>query len=339
MVTVLSRGYGLIALAAAVLLSSTLEYVSASICAKKLFHHLSPRRRYLGRTECRELFGFGIYRFIWIVANQLIFYTDSVVIGLFVNAAAITYYAIAGSLINYGRNVVSLAADTFYPGATRLDAKQDTKGLQDLYILGTRITLIIGLPLCVGFLLLGKQFIGLWMGPAYAVSALYLSILTIPQFASMAQYISAVVLVAMAKHRVLAYLTLAEGVTNLALSMYLVRKMGVVGVAWGTVIPHAITTTLVVPLYTMRALNMKWRDYLLGGFLPAVAAAIPGAAVCYAVSVLIRASSWPGFVLAVFAVATATAVTSFFGCLSAAQRAIILNRFRRQPQTVAKVTI
>ena len=147
--------------------------------------------------------------------------------------------------------------------------------------------------ICAGFLLLGKQFIALWMGPAYTVSAIYLSVLTIPQFASMAQYISAVVLVAMAKHRVLAYVTLGEGIVNLALSIILVRKIGLVGVAWGTVIPHAINTTLVVPFFTLRTLNMRWRDYIVGGFVRPVAAAVPSVAVCYAISVLLRTPSWP----------------------------------------------
>ena len=130
-ILVLSRGHGLIALALVTLVASTAEYVSAALCAKALYRPLLPRRSYVSWVGCKSLFTFGIYRFIWIVANQLIFYTDSLVIGVFLNAAAITYYVIAGSLINYGRNIVSLASDTFFPAATKLDAKNDLAGLRE----------------------------------------------------------------------------------------------------------------------------------------------------------------------------------------------------------------
>src|ERR1039457_1206567 len=112
------------------------------------------------------------------------------------------------------------------------------------------------------------------MGPAYAISPLYLIVLTIPQFSSMSQYISALILVGMAKHKVLAYVTLAEGIANLLLSIILVRKIGLIGVAWGTVIPHAISTAVVIPYFTLHAVRMKWSDYVVKGFVRPIVAAI-----------------------------------------------------------------
>jgi len=327
-VVALSRGHGLIALALITLFSSSAEYFSAALCAKGLYPRLRPRFQYLEVKRCRELFGFGIYRFIWIVANQLIFYTDTVVIGVFLNAAAITYYAIAGSLINYGRNIVSLAADTFSPAATRLDAKSDQAGLQDLLIMGTRVGLAVGLPLCLGFLFLGRQFIVLWMGPAYAISAVYLVVLTIPQFISVSQYISAQILVGMAKHKVLAYVTLFEGLTNLLLSVFLVRKIGLIGVAWGTAIPHIISMSLVIPWYTLHTLKMSWSRYLVKGFVRPIIAALPAALLCYAFSIFVLKPSWLVFVLEVIPVGVTSALTSYFICLSPAQRSVATAQFR-----------
>src|ERR1035441_5591055 len=333
-VIVLSRGHGLIALAAVALFSSSAEYLSAALCAKRMYPRLNPRRRYVELARCKELFNFGIYRFIWIVANQLIFYTDTLVIGIFLNAAAITYYVIAGSLINYGRNIVSLAADTFYPAATRLDARNDMTGLQDLLVLGTRIALAVGLPLCLGFLFLGKQFIVLWMGPAYAVSAAYLIVLTIPQVSSMSQYISALILVGMAKHKVLAYVTLLEGIANLVLSIILVRKIGLIGVAWGTAIPHAITTTLVIPFYTLRALEMRWSDYVVRGFVRPILAAVPAAGACYAFSILVVSPSWLVFGCEVLAVGLISALVNYYVGLSPEQRSLFVDKLRNKMAAV-----
>lgn len=327
-VLALSHGRGLIALATIWLFCSMSEYCALMIFAKRLYRPLRISWRHASMGTCKGLFGFGVYRFLWIVSNQLIFYTDSVVIGIFLGAKAITFYAIAGSLVNYGRNVVSLAADTFAPVASRLDAKSDWIGLQKLQILGTRITLLIGLPMCLGFLFLGKQFIVLWMGSQYAVSALYLTVLTIPQFTSMTQYISAQVLVGMARHKVLAYIAFAEGTANLLLSIFLVRRIGLVGVAWGTAIPHLITTSVVIPIYTLRTLRMTWSTYIREGFVRPIVSAFPAAALCYVFSVVVVRPFWALFAAEVIAAAATVGLTSYFVCLTAQQRASLQNRVR-----------
>jgi O-antigen/teichoic acid export membrane protein len=328
-VVLLKSGHGLIAVALVALLMSVAQYSTMAILAKSLHPALKLRIHFVDRAAFKELFGFGIYRFIWIVANQLIFYSDSVVIGIFVNAGAITYFAIAGTLINYGRTFVSLVTDTFYPAATRMDAKNDMDGLRELLILGTKITLLIALPLCIGFVFLGEQFITLWMGKTYASSAIFLVVLTIPQFTGLSQYVSALVLAGMAKHRILAFIVITEGVVNLLLSIILVRKMGLIGVAWGTVIPDVICTALIIPFYTLRILNLGVREYVTRAFLRPVLASLPIAALGYAFSRMVASVSWSLFGSEVAIICGVFAVLSYFLCLDTQQRAIVTGKLAR----------
>jgi len=256
----------------------------------------------------------------------MIFYSDSVVIGIFLSAGAITYFAIAGSLVNYVRNVVSLLTDTFYPAATRMDAKQDFAGLRELLILGTRIAVLVALPLCLGLVFLGEQFIVLWMGPAYASSAVFLTVLIIPQITATSQYVSALILAGMAKHKVLAYLALAEGVVNIVLSIVLVRRIGLIGVAWGTAIPDIICTAIIVPWYTLHVLKMNFREYATKVFLRPVIAALPLAALGYVFSRSIQNPSWLVFGAEVVAMTGLFSVTSYFMCLTVGQRVSLRDR-------------
>jgi O-antigen/teichoic acid export membrane protein len=325
----LKLGYGLVAIAAIALLINVAEY-SAMVCfARKLHPTVQLSVKLIDRQTFRELFGFGIYRFIWMVATQLIFYTDSIVIGIFLGAGAITYYAIAGSLINYGRTVVSLVTDTFYPAATRMDARQDFAGLRELLILGTRISLLVSLPLCLGYVFLGKQFITLWMGKQYSVSWIYLVVLTIPQFTGMSQYVSALVLAGMARHKVLAYLMLGEGVLNLILSIILVRRIGLIGVAWGTVIPDVICTAVIIPWYTLRIVKLTAQEYVGRAFVRPVISILPALGLGYAFSVLVQTPSWALFGGEVAAICGTVAVVSFFLCLDSKHRAMAHERVRR----------
>jgi O-antigen/teichoic acid export membrane protein len=321
----LRHGYGLVALALIALAITIGQYSAMAFFAKTLYRPLRVNLRLVSGAALKELFGFSIYRFIWIVANQLIFYSDALVIGIFLGAAAVTPYAIAGSLINYGRNLVSLVTDTLYPVAARMDAEKNIAGLQQLLILGTRVALLVTLPLCLGFLFLGRQFITLWMGPALADSAILLIVLTIPQFGSMSQGASALILAAMAKHRAFAYFALAEGVANLILSIILVRKMGLIGVAWGTVIPNLICSSFVVPFYTVRVLKMNLREYLLKAYLRPVICALPLVAMGYAFS-HVEAAPWLMFGAEALAMCVVFGAASYFLCLEPSQRAVLTSR-------------
>ncbi len=322
----LQHGYGLVALALIALAITVVQYSAMAFFAKALYRPLKLRIHDVNWVGCRDLFGFSIYRFIWITANQLIFYSDAVVIGIFLGAAAITPYAIAGTLINYGRNIVSLVTDTLYPAAARMDAKADLAGLQRLLVVATRIALLVTLPLCLGFLFLGRQFITLWMGPAYADSAVLLMVLTIPQFGSMSQYGSVLILTGMARHRALAYFALTEGLANVILSVILVQQMGLIGVAWGTVIPHLICTTVVVPLYALRVLKMNMTDYFLKAYLRPALCALPVVALGYRFSML-ETTSWLRFTAEALSICGVFGVMSYFLCLYSEQRAAVAARF------------
>jgi O-antigen/teichoic acid export membrane protein len=318
----LRHGYGLVTLAFIALTITLVQYAAMALFAKRLYRPLKIGIAHVNWRGCRNLLGFSIYRFIWTVANQLIFYSDSIVIGIFLGAAAITPFAIASALINYGRNIVSLLTDTLYPVAARMDSRNDTAGLQQLLVLGTRMALLVTLPLCFGLLFLGRQFITLWMGPQYADSAVILMVLTIPQFGSMSQYASALVLTGMARHRALAYIALAEAVANVALSVVLVQRMGLIGVAWGTVLPHLITTTIIVPIYTLHVVKLDPAEYLRQVYLRPALCALPLLVLGY-MWLGVEHTSWPRLASQAIAMCVVFGLASFFYCLDRGQRALI----------------
>jgi O-antigen/teichoic acid export membrane protein len=328
-VIALSSGHGIIALAMVTIFASASEYLATFSCAKYLYRPLAVSWRSISIAKFKELFHFGIYRFVWIIANQLIFYTDSVVIGVFLGAASITYYAIAGSLVNYGRNIVSLASDTLYPAATRYDSTNDFEGLRKLLILGTQLGLFIGIPLCCGYFFLGSQFIRLWMGPGYNLSATILVILTVPQIFSMSQYASGIILVGMARHKILAQVAFVEGVVNLALSIILAKKIGLIGVAVGTVIPHMISTMIVVPIYTLRVVRLSVRQYIVSAYGGPLLCGLPTALLAYAFSVLVHRPSVGIFAGEALALGGTFMILVYFISLTGTQREYVNSSVRR----------
>lgn len=328
-VVALRSGYGVVALAWIALACSCMEYAITVITAKRLLPTLSVGRAWVDWQRGRELLGFGVFRFIWIISNQLVFYSSELVIGFFLGAGSITPYAIAVSILSYMRNIISLSTDTFAPAATRLDGHDDAQGLRELLIMGTQMTLIVALPMCFGLLFLGHQFIVLWMGPEHAYSAVLLAVLVVPQFVSLAQYMSTRILICMGRHHMLAYIGIAEGVTNLILGAILVQRMGLIGVAVGAAIPHIITSAVLIPWYTLRTLNMSWREYITSYIRPLLASA-PAAGLSYFFSVTVTQLSWRVFLGEVLVVCASAAVTGWFVCVTPKQRVAVLLKIRQK---------
>jgi O-antigen/teichoic acid export membrane protein len=333
----LNAGKGLIAMALITVSVAFAEYAAMWICARRLYPALRVAPRWVTFAGCKELLTFSVYRLIWILASQLIYYTDSVVIGLWLNAAAITYFTIAASLITYGRNIVMRLTDAFGPSATRLDAHGDAAGMQRLLVTGTKTSLLVGLPLCVGYLFLGGQFIELWMGSSYSTSAMLLAALTVAQLFGISQYIATTILTAMARHQILAWLALGSGVANVLLSIVLVQRFGLMGVAWGTVIPEIICTGIIVPAFTLSVVRVPIGTYLVEGYLKPLIAAAPAAVLAWLLASAVRTPSWMLFVMEVAAVCAAFAVTSALVCFSSAQRTAVLQKIRTvlHPEAVA----
>lgn len=317
----LKLGYGLVGLALVALLITVAQYTALTIFVRFHYHPLKLGPRYADRETARKLWSFGIYRFVWIVANQLIYYSSSVVIGVFLGARSIAFYAIAASLISYARNVVSLVTDPFAPAATRMNAQDNLEGLRRVMLFATTMALLITLPLCIGLIAFGEAFIVLWMGAEYAVSSQILTILVISQFLSMPQYVSALVLAGMARHRMLAYLALFEGLANVLFSFFLITRLDLAGVAWASVIPNAICAGLIVPLYTLKQLRMPVRTYIAMAWLRPLACAIPIALLAALIAPRGHSLSWLGLAAKACAVGGVFAATSLFVCFTPEQRA------------------
>jgi peptidoglycan biosynthesis protein MviN/MurJ (putative lipid II flippase) len=120
------------------------------------------------------------------------------------------------------------------------------------------------------------------MGPQYgAVSGSLLQILLINQVLTVANLTSCGIVYGMAKHRPLAAWALFEAVTNLLLSVFLVQRIGIYGVAWGTAIAGVICNLVFWPRYVSKLLQLPVRSYLVKAWGYAALAAVPFAAACW----------------------------------------------------------
>ena len=275
----------------------------------------------------RRILGYGFYVIVNNVGEKIIAATDAIIVGVFMPITAVAYYAVAGSLIGYVRSLLSTSAYIFNPLASELHSLRQGDQLAGAFLLGVKICVLISLPIVASFVLLGKQFIGLWMGVEFAApSSTVLAILAVAVFFSSPQYVISSVLYGMSKHRIIAVLRIAEAVANLGLSIALVRHMGLAGVALGTAIPSAIIAALVLPIVAVRPLGVALARFYEHAYVRPLISITPFAVASYWIGHDFPATDLLGFFLRILALLLLYVPCAFFVVLSRTERMLLLTR-------------
>jgi O-antigen/teichoic acid export membrane protein len=297
-VVLLRSGHGILGLA---LWELSVAAVINSILIR-LARRAYPELRYSLDRPDRELFrqfvSYSFHVFLIQCATVVIYYMDNLVVGTFISAAAVTFYSIGGSLLDYLRQVVTSVTTIFMPLASNFEARGENSELRRLLIQGTRLALLVSLPIALGLYFRGHTFIELWMGKQYGpLSGHIVRILLIAQVFSIANFTSGNIAFGMAKHRPFAIAVVTESVANLTLSIILVKRIGITGVAWGTVVPNLVVQLLFWPRYICKVLEMPVHRYLWESWVRPGLAVVPFGIACYLTDIHWEATRLAQFML------------------------------------------
>lgn len=251
----LHRGYGLLTVAFITMSLPLAMSAIRGVIAQRLVT-IPFGWRYVDRESFKQVANYGSVTFMIIVAARLRFKSDAVIIGTFLSAAAITRFSIGSRLVDYAGETVSSLAQIFTPMASQFHATGDYNGLRKIFISGNRACAFIMFPIAVALIVMGKSVIEAWVGPKYISSYIILLIALIPATLYNAQTTSNRILFGMSMHKALATVVLIEGVSNIILSIALVRPLGIVGDTIGTAIPLFCTAVFFLPRHLCRKLEV-----------------------------------------------------------------------------------
>lgn len=278
----LSIGYGIVALSLIQLVLAIATGVFSAYMALSLLKGAGMRlqlvrlswRRFM--TMARRVAGYSYFVFINNIGQKIVLVSDAIIIGIFMPVASVTFYAIAGSLIGYLRSLVIATAQVFNPLTSHYASLKDNARVQQVLIRGSRLSIFISLPVIAAYVIMGREFIGLWMGAEYMQQAGdVLIILAVIYLFSSPHHVISSVLYGLSQHRLLSYLRIAEAIINLTLCIILVQKLGLIGVAIGTAIPHVIMTAIVLPILVTRTVKLPLWQYFYGAYSGPLLAIIP----------------------------------------------------------------
>ena len=276
----LARGYHVRAVVAGSVTVDLLTYIGYAWTAKRAFPPLRLRLSSFRPSLVREVTAFSLYVFVISIAAQIGFNLDNIVVGAALGTSVVAVYAVTLRLAEAQRNLSNQFNTLMFPVVVRYGAMNNPRALRRMLIEGTRLslTLVCGLTVClIGF---GRPLIARWMGPGFEAAVVPLYILAVTGVVLIGQAPLGNILLGTGRHRLVAFVSLGEAVANLALSVLLVRRFGLVGVALGTAIPVAIANIFILAPAVCRQLDFEPFEFArLVGMAPLVGVVVSSLAI------------------------------------------------------------
>lgn len=275
-VVALLAGYRLLALAWVTFFSGLPKIAAYVVLSRRQCPWLRFRLQSgLGRWT-KQLLSYGFFALVAQLSDQLRINADAFVITAFVGLAAVTHFRVAGLMVVYFSALMNAVVGSIQPWFSRMDGAGDQKGVQRTFIFSTKLAIVVASFVGFGFVAWGRPFIQRWMGVSYLDAYPCLVVLALGNVVALGQCPSRFLFYSISKHRVFALINVVDGVLNLALSLWLVRTMGIFGVALGTFIPEVLVKLIAQPLYVCHVSGIAYRVYMreLGRSALIVAAAL-----------------------------------------------------------------
>lgn len=114
-----------------------------------------------------EMFKFAFFIFLNMLADRIIWSSGQVILGFTSGKLSITYYSLAFFLVSSFSAMSFVTANTFYPAFAAAAEKGGIEAVRSLFWKTGRLQFRLTLLFISGFLLIGREFIQVWLGPGF----------------------------------------------------------------------------------------------------------------------------------------------------------------------------
>ncbi len=279
-------GYGVVTLAIisgmVVLLSTVLYYMVARILMPEL------RLRIFGfdKKTFAPLFNYGFFISLASMSDIIRAFAAPVTAGIVFGAAFVTHFNIAVVLGRYSVSIISSAFSVLMPVFGQLLGDKNNDKIQKVFFMAMNITVIISVFIFGGMILLGNDFIHLWMGAAYTDAYPALAIISVGLMIAIMQNPVITLMQGMGLAKVYAVTNGIEAILNI-IFCFLLGKYGMMGLALSITIPMLLVKLLIQPYAILT--HTKWNIYLFyKNILSQLFLAVIGVIISWAIFLLLR---------------------------------------------------
>ena len=198
---------------------------------------------HFGWSHLKSLSSFSFWSFLVSGGGLVFVYSDSVMIGYFLNNADVGVYRVIFQFTSLAVLTTAVLRSTLWPRVSRWDKIGETGLIEESLSRAFTYSLILALPLFVGGALLGDRLLYFFYGADF-VSYTTLMILFIVQIVNIFQFFFNTYMMAMDQLKELFKITVVAVIANVALNVALIPVMGISGAAVATLVTMSLNAVL-----------------------------------------------------------------------------------------------
>ena len=259
-VAVLVAGYGLVELVAATTLVRTVSLFALVWTAWRVYPGLRLSPALVRRARLKEVTGFSVYMLILDWSLRVNYSADALIVGALLGTTAVAVWTVGQRLADVAHQLARQLSDVLFPIVVDSDAARRGDRLALILVQGTRLSLALAMPACVGLIVLADRVVEAWVGPDFEASVFVVQVLAAAVIVRIGAASASVILKGARHPRLNAWTNATVAAVNITLSLVLIRRFGLSGVAVATLIPVAVANGCVLFPAACRRVAIPVRD-------------------------------------------------------------------------------
>jgi O-antigen/teichoic acid export membrane protein len=232
---VFHRG-GLAAMGAAVAVANFASYAIALSAWQRWAPEVRLRLSLVSRGYGQRIGGYSVALAVWFAGMLMVSGLDLTIVAKF-DYSATAFYAVAATLTGFVAQAQGAIFAALLPASAVLSARNDALKLGDVLTTSTRYGMFILLAMVLALISAGRFILRIWVGSNYAVHSItIMEVLLVANVVRLAALPYATMLLGTNQQKKVILSPLAEGVTNLLVSILGAYLLGAIGVAIGTLV-------------------------------------------------------------------------------------------------------
>lgn len=262
----LMLGFGSVGMVWATFLLTVLRLViNVVYCFRKL--DIKITFGYFNKVIFKDLMAFTFFIFLSDLVDQLNTNVDKLLLGRMSGTIAVALYSVAYNLKTHYTTITWIVPEMYIPEVNRVAVQEDPDSrLTDLFIRVGRMNNFLVLLVITGFVLCGKQFVRLWVGEDYDVSYYAAVILMLSGYIPAVQTLGVNVQNAKNMHHMRSIVYFFVALVNVASSVVLIKRWGVIGTSVGTLLATFLGHGLFMNWYYHNRIGLNvlrfWKEIL-----------------------------------------------------------------------------
>lgn len=269
----LLAGFKLVALALIFSITSFLPSFGAGVFLKRILPKFSISRKYIDLEYTKSMIKPSGHFLLLMVGSSFLFGINTLVIGSVIGPSFVPAYAIPMQIVILIMTTIGLASINKMPIITGLYKTKEFYKLRGLYNDLIFFSFLIAFIAIINLIFFGETIIIIWAGSSvfYGNDLLYLMLVFL--LAAALRWPSDSFLYASENHIEYSYMTIAEGILNVLLTIVLTYLYGVKGTIIGTLIAYSLTNGWFLFYKTFNVIDYDFLDFFkwflknIGSFL------------------------------------------------------------------------